>query len=159
MDRTYYNDLKANIMELTPGTVFYIGLTLKVLFLGFLLKAQSSFKKLVSDENRELYTWAIFAMYWNFIIVINPLAWKHSMVALVFSWVVLGLYWLKGVKLVRREKVLLYSSLGLILIFASRFIWGTFQRETFAKIGPDFLGIVCLSLGLYFCTKRVMAHK
>jgi hypothetical protein len=160
MDRPFYKDVTANIVSLSPNTTFAIGLFIKATFLGLIIYAQGKLKGLVKTEKDEnFYYWAMTAIYWNFIVIINPLAWKHSLVILIFSWVILGLFFLRGLKLTLKEKYLLGFSLSMFLFFSSHMIWGEISRKYFSRFGPHLLGVIALSWLVYYLSKRVLKEE
>jgi hypothetical protein len=160
MDRPFYKDVTANFVSLSPNTTFGIGLFIKATFLGLMIYGQGKLKNLIKTEKDEtFYYWAMTAIYWNFIVMINPLAWKHSLVILIFSWVILGLFFLRGLKLTLKEKYLLGFSLSMFLFFSSHMIWGEISRKYFSRFGPHLLGVIALSWLVYYLSKRVLKEE
>ena len=142
MDRTYHGDHKINFFSWDPQSTFYLISFLKIFLLGMIVLAQRRLKDY----------WAKFALYLNYIIVINPLAWKHALVALTITWVVLGRDFMKN-KWTRSEKVLLGISL-ILLVTSTHMFWGELQRSLLGGIGHDFLGILILSILLWGVSKK-----
>ncbi len=160
MNRAFYLDVTTNIVSLSANTTFAIGIFIKAVFLGLIFYGQGKLKALVKSEKDEtFYYWAMAAIYWNFIVMINPLAWKHSLVILIFSWIVLGLFILRGLKMTLKEKYLLGFALSMFLFFSSHLIWGNISRKYFSRFGPHLLGVIALSWLVYYLTKRVLKEE
>lgn len=160
MDRPFYKNVTTNIVSLSPNTTFVIGLFIKAILLGIILYGQGKLKKLIkSEKDKDLYYWTMAAIYWNFIVMINPLAWKHSLVILIFSWIILGLFFIRRLKMTLRDKCLLGFSLSMFLFFSSHLIWGDISRKYFSRFAPHFLGVVALSYLVYFLSQRLLKER
>jgi Glycosyltransferase family 87 len=149
MDKAYYGTLKTNLFFWDGLSTFWLINSLKFFILGAIIWIHLGFRKV----NNEIFSWAIFGLYSNYIIIINPLAWKHAMVSMTIPWVAIGLFWIKNQGFRMKEKFLFGASFAL-LILSSQALLGETQKTVLGRIGHDFWGIILMSLLLIYMAKR-----